>query len=120
MAVLEIDSEQLSEEQFKAIHDLYNSYIKENSSAISIASAKYAKQLLAENIKDPEQGFQRAFIAGSDWQYNLLTQEEYQRILYILAAAFSTSEYDDETKRGAMLFLNKLSRIFKVDIQSLL
>ena len=119
MAKFEINSEELTEDQYNSLCNQYKKFIEENSSAAAIAANKFSNKLLAEKVQ-PKEGFRKSFLAGVDWQKSLLTQDEYNKIVYILLASFSTAEYDDETKKGAMQFVGKLCKIFDVDATALL
>jgi hypothetical protein len=113
MPKIAIDSENFTEEQFKNIQDLINKYNEENNDPYIVASKAYARtktdnEKVSLLIED-------AFLHGAYWHKDLLTKEEYTRIIYVLAAAFNNPEYDEEARKGAMQFVFKLCKVFNID-----
>ena len=113
MSKITIDSDNFTEEQFNNIQDLIKKYNDENSDPFLVAAKAYAK------TKTQDVGLvplvEDAFVNGAIWHKDLLSKEDYTKIIYVLASAFSNPEYDEDARKSAIQFVFKLCKIFEVD-----
>lgn len=110
-----IDLDKYSDEQVAQIEALLKKF-EEETDPIMMAANAISNQYLDEY----KQLAKELFTKGALWQRDLLTEDEYKKIAYVLAAAFSTDEYDDKTKASAMAFVGKICKVFRIDIKDML
>lgn len=115
MAVITIDSNNFTEKQFLEMKALFEKYTRENEKPELVAANAFAKSL---NIDEVSENLAiKSFLSGIDWQRGLLSEQDYEKIIYIITSSIVSSGQDDAMIAEAMTFVNKLCKVFNVDVR---